>query len=188
MLACAPAPHRGGREEEKESRASRLPAKQGAWSSEPRPLQPRESAADWSLGASVGGSGEVGASPRLWTTGGIGPGSSDAPGSFSPPWPSRPQLLCRLARPRFPAGAGGAHEAAPGSRAAACPAGREPAAAAPVRAAVGAGNRGTRPPSRSPSATRQAAYTPGPRCFSFGLSRSELRLQAPSGLSGGSRV
>lgn len=53
MLACFPAPYWGGREEE-ESRASRLPTRQGAWSPEPPPPQPRESAADWSLGTSLG--------------------------------------------------------------------------------------------------------------------------------------
>lgn len=68
MLACFPAPYWGGREEE-ESRASRLPTRQGAWSPEPPPPQPRESAADWSLGTSVGR--EVGAGPRLWTAGGM---------------------------------------------------------------------------------------------------------------------
>lgn len=77
---------------------------------------------------------------------------------------ARSPSACILARPRFPAGAGGAHEAAPSSRAAACPAGRDPAAAAPVSAAVGAGNPGTRPPSRTSSA---APLAPAYPCLSL---------------------
>lgn len=132
-----------------------------------------------------GKSGELGASPRLWTAGDIGPGSSAAPGSFSLPRPSRPQPLCRLARPRFPAGAGGAHEAAPGSRAAACPAGRDPAAAAPVRAAVGAGNPGTRPPSRTPSA---APLAPAYPCLSLSSALFLVRFVSERVEVAGARV
>lgn len=64
MLACFPAPHWGGREEEKESGASRVPTRQGAWSPEPLPPQPRESAVDWSLGTSVGGERRGGSQPQ----------------------------------------------------------------------------------------------------------------------------